>query len=157
MPYNDTWQSSGLLCWKSYIPSIGRKPTGHIKTWSQEMGNSLQELLSNAFSWDYYFCIFTKISLGLFVRVQCTITQQILLLAVKHTISHYLNKWWSSSLTHVCINSLQSVKTLRPSQNGRLFADNIFICIFLKVNVWILKFVPKGPINYIPALSPGRP
>ena len=35
--------------------------------------------------------------------------------------------------------------------------DNIFKCIFLNANVWIsikisLKFVPKGPINNIPAL-----
>ena len=47
--------------------------------------------------------------------------------------------------------------TLRPRQNGRHFADDVFICIFLNENVWILlkislKFVPKGPINNIPAL-----
>ena len=46
--------------------------------------------------------------------------------------------------------------TLRPRQNGRHFADDIFKCIFLNENVWIpikfsLKFDPKGPINYIPA------
>ena len=49
------------------------------------------------------------------------------------------------------------VNTLRPRQNGRHFADDIFKCIFLNKNVWIsikisLKFVPKGPINNIPAL-----
>ena len=42
-------------------------------------------------------------------------------------------------------------------QNGQHFADDIFKYIFLNVNVWIpieisLKLVPKGPINYIPAL-----
>ena len=47
--------------------------------------------------------------------------------------------------------------TLRPRQNGRHLADNIFKCIFLNENVWIpieisLKFVPKGPIDNIPAL-----
>ena len=47
--------------------------------------------------------------------------------------------------------------TLRPRQNGRHFPDDIFIYIFLNENVWIsikisLKFVPKGPINKIPAL-----
>ena len=47
--------------------------------------------------------------------------------------------------------------TLRPRQNRRHFADDIFKCIFLNENVWIpitilLKFVPKGPINNIPAL-----
>ena len=47
--------------------------------------------------------------------------------------------------------------TLRPRQNGRHFPVDIFKCIFLFENVSIaieisLKFVPKGPINNIPAL-----
>ena len=47
--------------------------------------------------------------------------------------------------------------TLRPRQNGRHFADDIFECIFLNENVWILiknslKFVPKRPINNISTL-----
>ena len=47
--------------------------------------------------------------------------------------------------------------TLRPRQNGRHFADDVFKCIFFNENVWIslkisLKFVPKGPINNIPSL-----
>ena len=50
-----------------------------------------------------------------------------------------------------------SVNTLRPRQNGRHFADDMFKCIFLNENVWIpieisLKFVPKGSINNNPAL-----
>ena len=49
------------------------------------------------------------------------------------------------------------INTLRPGQNGHHFADDIFKYIFLNENVWIslkisLKFVPKGPINNIPAL-----
>ena len=52
---------------------------------------------------------------------------------------------------HCCIN------TLRPRKNERHFADDIFKCIFVNENVWIpikisMKFVPKGPINNIPAL-----
>ena len=51
----------------------------------------------------------------------------------------------------------RSFNTLRPRQNGRHFPDDIFKCIFLNENVRIsikisLKFVPKGPINNIPAL-----
>ena len=51
----------------------------------------------------------------------------------------------------------QWVNTLRQRQNGRRFADDTFKRIFLNENVRILikislKFVPKGPINYIPAL-----
>ena len=47
--------------------------------------------------------------------------------------------------------------TLRPGQNGRHFPDDIFKCIFLNKSIWVsigisLKFVPKGPINNIPAL-----
>ena len=50
-----------------------------------------------------------------------------------------------------------SFNTLRPRQNGRHFAYDIFKCIFLNENVWILfkislKFVPGGLINNIPAL-----
>ena len=58
----------------------------------------------------------------------------------------------------VFINTLRpSINTLRPRQDGRLFPDDIFKCIFLNENVWIhwrfhCKFVPKGPINNIPAL-----
>ena len=53
-----------------------------------------------------------------------------------------------------CIGSFN---TLRPGQNGRHFADDIFNFIFLNENIWTpikisLKFVPKGPINNIPAL-----
>ena len=49
------------------------------------------------------------------------------------------------------------VNTLRPTQNGRQFADDTFKWFFLNEKVWIsiessLKFVPKGPINNIPAL-----
>ena len=49
------------------------------------------------------------------------------------------------------------INTLRPRQDGRRFADDTFKCIFLDENVRIsikisLKFVPKGPINNIPAL-----
>ena len=49
------------------------------------------------------------------------------------------------------------VKTLRPKQNGRHFADDTFEYIFLNENVIIsakisLKFVCKSPINNIPAL-----
>ena len=53
-------------------------------------------------------------------------------------------------LTWITLNSL------RPRQKGRYFPD-IFRCIFLYENVWILikvslKVVAEGPINNIPAL-----
>ena len=51
----------------------------------------------------------------------------------------------------------ESLNTLRPRQNGRHSPDDIFKSIFMNENIWILiaislKFVPKGPINNIPAL-----
>ena len=53
--------------------------------------------------------------------------------------------------------SPSAVNPLRPRQNRRHFADDIFKSIFLNENVWIpikisMKFVSKGPINKIPAL-----
>ena len=49
------------------------------------------------------------------------------------------------------------LNTLRLRQYGHHFADTTFKCIFLNVDVRIsikisLKFVPKEPINNIPAL-----
>ena len=71
--------------------------------------------------------------------------------------SHYLSQCWPRSLLPYGVTRLQWVNTLRPRQNGRHFADDIFKCIFLNENVWIpikisMKFVPKGPINNIPVL-----
>ena len=59
-------------------------------------------------------------------------------------------------LQHSCVGDT-IVNTLRPRQDGRHFADDIFKCIFLNENVWIpikisLKLVSKGPINNIPAM-----
>ena len=55
------------------------------------------------------------------------------------------------------LKALLKNSTLKPRQNGRHIADDIFKCIFLNENAFILikiflKFVPKGPINNIPAL-----
>ena len=63
--------------------------------------------------------------------------------------SHITHKW--NEAIHYLIN------TLRPRQNGRHFPDDIFKRIFLNQNIRIpinisLEFVPKGPINNIPAL-----
>ena len=74
---------------------------------------------------------------------------------------------WVMTLVQVMASSLIAAKllyeqmftfnTLRPRQNGRHFADDIFKCIFLNENVWIainfsLKFVLEGQINNIPAM-----
>ena len=65
--------------------------------------------------------------------------------------------WWDTDYIYCQSFGWVLLNTLRPGQNGRHFADNIFKCILLNENVWIpikisLKFVPKSPINNIPAL-----
>ena len=74
--------------------------------------------------------------------------------------------WWRHHVTYwlVCsrcrvhsIKHAPDFKTLRPRQNCRHFADDIFKCIFLNKNVWIspkisLTFVPTVRINTIPSL-----
>ena len=66
------------------------------------------------------------------------------------TTSHNLNQRCISADVH-------TLNTLRPRQDGRHFADDIFKCILLNEGVWIpnkisLKFVPMGRINNIPSL-----
>ena len=66
----------------------------------------------------------------------------------------------NASITHQYLSNFQpysAINTLRPRENGRHFEDDIFKCIFVNENLWMpikisLKFVPKGPINNIPAL-----
>ena len=63
----------------------------------------------------------------------------------------------STVLSLFVLLAMGCLNTLRPRQNGRHFADDIFKCIFLNENVWIpskisLKFVPQGTINNIPGL-----
>ena len=59
--------------------------------------------------------------------------------------------------TDMALYFTEDFNSLRPKQNGRLFPDDIFKCIFLNENVLIylkisLKFVPEVRINNIPAL-----
>ena len=69
-------------------------------------------------------------------------------------VNHYLT---NCDTVHICMTRPPWVNTLRPRLSRRPFADNIFKCIFLNENEWILprislKFVPKVWINNIPAL-----
>ena len=49
----------------------------------------------------------------------------------------------------------KDVNSSPPGQNGRLFADNIFWCIFMskKFCILVIKFVPEGPLDNNPALA----
>ena len=78
--------------------------------------------------------------------------------------SGYIELLWDRAVIHkehhVCVCKLlcfRKLNTLRPRRNEQHLADDIFKHIFFNENVWIsikisLKFVPKGPINNIPAL-----
>ena len=71
--------------------------------------------------------------------------------------------WWLSAtaVTQVHLLAMEycsrALNTLRPRQDGRHFADDIFTCIFFNENCCILnkfslKYVRKGPIDNNPAL-----
>ena len=90
-------------------------------------------------------CVTIHINIS-FIRWKCRNTLQ-------------LQERWNTSAIALRLIRLQVrfINTLRPRQNRRHFPDDIFKCIFLNENVCIsinisLKFVPNGPINYIPAL-----
>ena len=79
----------------------------------------------------------------------------------KGTLYQYLNSHYNIKIfkmrIRICGKIVIMFNTLKPRQNGCHFPDNIFKCIFLNENVWILikiwlKFVSKDPINKIPAL-----
>ena len=64
---------------------------------------------------------------------------------------------WHRAPIAIAVVESRRVNKLRPRQNGHHFADDIFKWIFLNENARIpikmsLKFVPRGPINKIPAL-----
>ena len=68
--------------------------------------------------------------------------------------SHYLNQWWPTSLIH---DLNQEIHWGRDKMVAISQTDETFNHIFVNENVRIsikfsLKFVPKGPINNIPAL-----
>ena len=76
---------------------------------------------------------------------------------LNNSVTYLLNIDWLYRLRHYVTWRMSVINTLRPRQNGRHFADDIFKHIFLNENVCIsikisLKFVLKGPISNIPAL-----
>ena len=117
---------------------------------------SMQRLLFQIKSqslWEYYHCHWALLS----------VRSTPLLTCIQRADSEYQQNLQRYSCYHVAIFTLRhwqqttNVNTLRPSQNGRHFPDDIFKCIFLNENVWIsirisLNFVPKRPIDNIPSL-----
>ena len=62
------------------------------------------------------------------------------------------------AVTGLILRHCSYVNPLKPGQNGHHLADDIFKCIFVNENVWIvikisLNFVLHGPFNIIAALD----
>ena len=73
------------------------------------------------------------------------------------SISLYKRSWKVTYIQRKSCTNEAVINTLMPRQNGRHSPHDIVKCIFLNENVWILieiplNFVPKCPINNIPAL-----
>ena len=79
-------------------------------------------------------------------------------LLVMQSASEINNPLWHAPVAYLGAFLITiHLNTLKPRQNGRDFADDIFKCIFLNEDVWIplelsLKFVHKVRINNILAL-----
>ena len=105
-------------------------------------------------SWNFAFFFYQLLSKWLFGRKiwQNSLTWLAVLLAPGRWALGYVEPWHSNKMS---IDFF--FNTLRLRQHGRHFADDTFKRIFLNENVIIsikisLTFIPKGPINNIPAL-----
>ena len=77
----------------------------------------------------------------------------------RYVVTSSLIGWAHTNSCYCSIFSrpMFTLNILRPRQNGRHVTDDIFKCILLNENVWLLnkislKFVPKDPINNISSL-----
>ena len=98
----------------------------------------------------YLFILFRVVSLVLKLSYVCTSANKVALQNMIKIVVTYTQH----NKAQTCANFLNS---LSPGKNRRHFVDDVFKCNSLNENVWIsinisLKFVPKGPINNIPAL-----
>ena len=73
----------------------------------------LPTTFSNAISWMKMFEFRLKFHWSLFLKVQLTIFQHWFRrwLGAEQATSHYLNQWWPSSTTHICVTRHQWVNS----------------------------------------------
>ena len=107
-----------------------------------------------------YFCSWTCTCICFLPWVAISVgivpIHQMLLPVIAQAICRIVTPYEGNS-TDQSTAQYMKVLTKGPRQNGRHFADDIFKCVLLNENEWISikispKFVPKGPINNIPAL-----
>ena len=124
----------------------------------------LKKTIRNKYLWKCFFSSvkshFTSLHflsyLFVFAQVKHNDLIQLNLPSVFCLLIYFIRIWiwlWRKSSWQYWL----SLNTLRPIQNGRHFADDIFKCIFLNENTSIsisvsLTFVPEGLINNISAL-----
>ena len=82
-----------------------------------------------------------------------------MMMAINHMTSQEggCRNWSKTKLRACTLGFWDTVNTWRPRPNGRHFPDDIFKCLFLNGNIWILikmslTFVLNGPINNMSAL-----
>ena len=103
------------------------------------------------FSWNVTFVSqFLVVKGGHMIFLKCLTTVSV---TIRHLTIVFLSVYLAMVL---CLRRLHH-HILRPRQDGCRFPDDILRCIFLNENSWILsnislKFVPRVPINNIPAL-----
>ena len=100
--------------------------------------------------WQLFFILFQWWKLKLSIRSESCDNIDGLMQERHNSIAHALE-------FHLSCTNPSIFNTLRLRKNGRHFADNPFKRIFLNETLRIsikisLKFVPRGPINNIPAL-----
>ena len=97
------------------------------------------------------FNIIPKCVLNYLVDDKSPLAQVMVSRLTGDNISHQqMNTYFQDK--NICVIRHLSINTLRPRQNGRHFADDIYICILLNESVWIsieisLKLVPRGAVQ----------
>ena len=82
-----------------------------------KMAAMSQTTFSNEFSWMKTFEFRLRFGWNLFLRFELTTFQHLFRwwLGADQVTSHYLNQWWSSLLTHICVTLPQWVNVLFKS------------------------------------------
>ena len=139
--------SKKILYW-DYCNTVGKFRI--LKLWPVNLSSLWEVRVERSITGSYHS------NLAFFLILECQNTE-----VISKQFTILISFWYH---TFLCVKTVDSTwpsnvlwPMLRPRQNGRHFTDYIFKCVFLNEDIWILidislKFVPKGPINNIPAL-----
>ena len=120
---------------KTWLPWLsGLKQ--HINIlWSRLNECHFADNIFKLISWDEYCCIWFKFHWHMFHMIQLTIRQNWLRQWVVNAqaTNHYLNQWWPSLLTHICVPGLDESNTKRSSE--KLIAQSLIFLLPQKGNL----------------------